>query len=282
MRPPPRPAPRPARPGLIKEVTSLANPVVKDMRALQLKKERERTGLFLAEGLKLVADAIESDWPIRILAYAAKAKGQPMVAKAAKAALARGALVLEVSEDVLEKISRRDNPQMVVAVFEQRRLSLDDVDLDASTVWVALEAVKDPGNLGTILRTADSVGASGVILVGDTTDPFALEAVRATMGSIFQTPIVAATAEQLVAWKRRTGVTMVGTHLKGAVDYRKIRYPEPCVLLMGNEQSGLPDALAEACDHLVKIPMAGRADSLNLAVATAVMLYEMRRTRLSV
>lgn len=281
--PPPSPAPaRPERPGQIKEVTSLSNPIVKDMRALQLKKERARTGLFLAEGLKLVADAIEQDWPIRILAYAAKVKDQPMVARAAKAAVKRGALVLEVSEDVLEKISRRDNPQMVVAVFEQRLGRLDDIVLAGSTVWVALEGIKDPGNLGTIVRTVDSVGATGVILVGDTTDPFALEAIRATMGSIFQVPLVACDEAEFVAWKRRTGVTMVGTHLKGAVDYREPRYPEPCVLLMGNEQSGLPDDLAAACDRLVKIPMAGRADSLNLAVATAVTLYEMRRPRLTV
>ncbi|MCW1841151.1 TrmH family RNA methyltransferase [Prosthecomicrobium hirschii] len=276
---PPRP-PAPQRAGQIKEVSSLANPVVKEMRALQLKKERQRTGLFLAEGLKLIADAIDQDWPIRVLAYAAKVKDQPMVRRIARAAVDRGALVLVVSEDVLEKISRRDNPQMVVAVFEQRLIGLDDIDLDRSSVWVALETVKDPGNLGTIIRTADSVGASGVILIGDTTDPFALEAVRATMGSIFNIGLAAATAEEFVAWKRRTGVPVVGTHLAGAVDYRSLRYAEPGILLMGNEQSGLPDDLVAACDHTVKIPMAGRADSLNLAVATAVMLYEMRRPRL--
>jgi TrmH family RNA methyltransferase len=268
--------------GAVKPVTSLANPVVKDMRALQLKKERQRTGLFLAEGLKLATDALAEDWPIRILAYAATVKDQPMVRRAARGALDRDALVLEVSEAVLEKISRRDNPQMVVSVFEQRFRALADIDLDRSTVWVALDRVKDPGNLGTIIRTVDSVGASGVILIGETTDPFALEAVRATMGSIFHVPVVATSAEAFMAWKRRVGVPVYGTHLKGAVDYRKVRYPEPAVLLMGNEQSGLPEALAAACDALVKIPMAGRADSLNLAVATGVMLYEMRRPRLGV
>lgn len=272
----------PIGPGRVKEVTSLANPVVKDMRALQLKKERQRTGLFLAEGLKLIADALDRGWPIRVLAYARKVREQPMVGRAVRTALDRGALVLEVSEDVLEKISRRDNPQMVVAVFDQRLMRLDEVVLAGSTVWVALEGVKDPGNLGTIIRTADSVGASGVILIGDTTDPFALETVRATMGSIFNLPLVACGADEFAAWRRRTTVPVFGTHLKGAVDYRGPAYPEPSVLLMGNEQSGLPDDLAGLCDRLVKIPMAGRADSLNLAVATAVMLYEMRRDRLVV
>ncbi|MEJ1156876.1 TrmH family RNA methyltransferase [Prosthecomicrobium sp. N25] len=261
-------------------MTSLANPVVKDIRALQLKKERARTGLFLAEGLKLVADAIQEGWPLKVLAFAAKVRQQPMVQRTVEAALAAGALVIEVNEAVLEKISRRDNPQMVVAVFEQRTLPLDAVDLAGTTVWVALETVKDPGNLGTIIRTVDSVGGAGVILVGDTTDPFALEAVRATMGSIFHVPLAVADKAGFLAWTRRTGVSVVGTHLKGAVDYRCPAYAEPMVLLMGNEQSGLPDDLAAACATLVKIPMAGRADSLNLAVATGVMLYEIRRSRL--
>ena len=274
------PVPAPAKPGVTKEVTSLSNPVVKDLRALHLKKEREATGLFLAEGLKLVADAIDENWPIRTLVHSVKVRGQPMVARIAEAARARGALVMEVSDDVLVKISRRDNPQMVVAAFEQRLLGLDDADPKRSTVWVALEGIKDPGNLGTILRTVDSVGAAGVILIGDVTDPFALEAVRATMGSIFHVPLAAASFDGFAAWVKRHRLPVVGTHLKGAVDYRSIAYPEPVVLMMGNEQSGLPDAHVALCDHVVKIPMAGRADSLNLAIATAVMLYEIRRPRL--
>ncbi len=268
------------RRGQAKEVTSVSNPVVKDMRALQLKKERARTGLFLAEGLKLVTDGIAGDWPIRILTYAAKVKAQPKVLEAARLALDRGALVLEASDDVLEKISRRDNPQMVIGVFEQRVWTLDAIDLARSTVWVALEGIKDPGNLGTIIRTVDSVGASGVILIGDTTDPFALEAVRATMGSLFHVPIITVTPEAFLAWKAAKGVPMVATHLKGATDFRTLGLHEPMILLMGNEQSGLPDHLADAADHIAKIPMAGQADSLNLAVATAIMLYELRRPML--
>lgn len=281
-----RPAPRPdaaTAPAetAAKQVTSLANPVVKDLRALHLKKERAESGLFLAEGLKLVTDALEEGWPIRTLVHASRVKDQPLVARAVKEAKARGALVLEVSDEVLTKICRRDNPQMVVAAFEQRLGRLDDL-VAPTGVWVALEGIKDPGNLGTIVRTVDSVGASGVVLIGDVTDPFALEAVRATMGSLFHVPLVAAGLEDFAAWKTRTGIPVYGTHLAGAVDYRSVDWPETCVLMMGNEQSGLSDAHVAACDGIVKIPMAGRADSLNLAVATAVMLYEIRRARLTV
>ncbi|MBV5266870.1 TrmH family RNA methyltransferase [Pinisolibacter aquiterrae] len=278
--PPPAAAPRESE-GTVKEVTSLANPVVKELRALHMKKERAESGLFLAEGLKLVTDALEEGWPIRTLVHAARVKDQPLVKRAVATAKARGALVLETSDEVLTKICRRDNPQMVVAAFEQKIGRLADLT-NPTGVWVALEGVKDPGNLGTIVRTVDSVGASGVILLGDTTDPFALEAVRATMGSLFHVPLYAASLEDFVAWKRATGIGVWGTHLKGAVDYRSVDWPETCVLMMGNEQSGISDAHVAACDGIVKIPMAGRADSLNLAVATAVTLYEIRRSRLTV
>lgn len=266
--------------GAVKAITSLANPVVKELRGLHLKKERAESGLFLAEGLKLVTDALEEGWPIRTLVHASRVKDQPLVRRAAETAKARGALVLETSDEVLTKICRRDNPQMVVAAFEQKIGRLADLTKPEG-VWVALEGIKDPGNLGTIVRTVDSVGAKGVILIGDCTDPFALEAVRATMGSLFHVPLYAGDLDEFVAWKRATGIRCWGTHLKGAVDYRTVDWPETCVLMMGNEQSGLPEAHVAACDGIVKIPMAGRADSLNLAVATAVTLYEIRRARLA-
>lgn len=279
-RPSAPPVSAPAPTNAVKEVTSLANPIVKELRALHMKKERAESGLFLAEGLKLVTDALEEGWPIRTLVHASRVKDQPLVKAAVAAARAAGALVLETSDEVLTKICRRDNPQMVVAAFVQKLGRLEDL-ARPNGVYVALEGIRDPGNLGTIIRTVDSVGARGVILVGDTTDPFALEAVRATMGSLFHVPLHAASLEAFVAWKRRVDIPTFGTHLKGAVDYRTVDWPETCVLMMGNEQSGLPDDHVAVCDGIVKIPMAGRADSLNLAVATAVMLYEIRRSRLA-
>ncbi len=268
----------PRKVGQVKEVTSLANPIVKDIKALTVKKSREESGAFLAEGLKLVIDALELGWTIRTLVYAKAAKGKPLVEQVAAKTVAAGGLVLEVSEKVIGSITRRDNPQMVVGVFEQRWQQLKDVKPKTGETWVALDRVRDPGNLGTIIRTADAAGASGVILVGETTDPFSLETVRATMGSVFAVPVVKATPEEFLAWKKKADVSVVATHLAGAVDYRTIDYKrKPVVILMGNEQSGLPDVLAKEADALARIPQAGRADSLNLAVATAVMLFEARR-----
>lgn len=268
----------PRRVGQVKEVTSLANPVIKDIKALSQKKSRDESKTFLAEGMKLVIDALDRGWTIRTLVYAKAGKGKPLVEKVAARAVAAGGLVLEVTDKVMSSITRRENPQMVAAVFEQRWTSLRDVAPKDSETWIALDRVRDPGNLGTIIRTADAAGASGVMLVGDCTDPFSLETVRATMGSMFALPLVKTTAADFLKWKKSAGVRLVATHLAGAVDYRSIDYrSKPVVLMMGNEQSGLPDELASAADMLARIPQVGTADSLNLAVATGIMLFEVRR-----
>ncbi|HTV67924.1 MAG TPA: RNA methyltransferase [Rhizobiaceae bacterium] len=268
--------------GQVKEVTSLANPLVKDIKALALKKFRDQQNAFLAEGLKLVIDALDLGWTIKTLIFAKSGKGNPAVEKVAARTVAAGGTVLEVSEKVLAAITRRDNPQMVVGVFAQDWLTLKDVRPAKDDVWVALDRVRDPGNLGTVIRTADAVGAKGVILVGETTDPFSIETVRATMGSIFAVPVAKTTQEAFIAWRKGFAGLVAGTHLKGAVDYRTVEYAgKPVLLLMGNEQQGLPDVLADICDRLVRIPQAGRADSLNLAVATGVMLFEIRRKALT-
>lgn len=266
------------RVGQVKEVTSLANPIIKDIRALSNKKDRDETKSFMAEGLKLVIDALELGFEIKTLVYAKNVKDKPQVVQVAAKTVARGGLVLEVSEKVLSSITRRDNPQMVVGIFTQRWTNLRDLKPKTGETCVALDRVRDPGNLGTIIRTADAAGASGVILVGESTDPFSMETVRATMGSVFAVPLVKTSPADFLAWKKTAGVQVVATHLAGAVDYRTIEYrKKPVVLLMGNEQSGLPDELAREADALARIPQAGRADSLNLAIATGIMLFEVRR-----
>ena len=267
--------------GRVKEVTSLSNPLVKDIKALALKKFRDQNNAFMAEGLKLVIDALDLGWEIRTLIFAKAGRGNAAVEKVAARTVAAGGDVLEVSEKVLSSITRRDNPQMVVGVFTQRLVPLKDIRPGKGDVWVALDRVRDPGNLGTVIRTVDAVGAKGVILVGDTTDPFSLETVRATMGSIFAVPVARASVEAFLAWRKGFPGLVAGTHLKGAVDYRSVDFSgKPVLLLMGNEQQGLPDDLAASCDRLLRIPQAGRADSLNLAVATGVMLFEIRRDAL--
>ena len=268
--------------GQVKEITSLANPIIKDMKALSLKKNRDREGVFMAEGLKLVIDALDLGWTIRTFLFSKAGLGNPIIEKTAARTKAAGGLIIEASQKVMESVTRRDNPQMVVGVFEQRWLPIETLQAKGDDVYIALDRVRDPGNLGTIIRTADAVGAKGLILVGDTTDPFSLETVRATMGSIFAMPLYRLSADAFLQWRKNFKGTIIGTHLKGSVDYRTIDYSKgPTILFMGNEQQGLPDNLADSCDTLARIPQAGRADSLNLAVATGVMLYEIRRNTIA-
>ncbi len=250
----------------MKVVTSLTNETVKSVRALHLKKAREESGLFLAEGLKIVAEAVDQGHSPAILLYSGKAADQPALRRVAAAARE----VIEVTPAVLAKISRRDNPQTVLGVFAQSYAPLGEMN---AGVLLGLEEIRDPGNLGTILRTADAAGCAGVILIGETCDPFSVEAVRATMGSIFATPIARASAAEFLAWRAAWPGSVVGTLLTATTDFRAFAYPAASLILLGNEQTGLTPELAAACDVTVKIPMRGHADSLNLAVAAAVMIY---------
>jgi TrmH family RNA methyltransferase len=254
-------------------ITSLSNPLVKAARGLHLRKEREESGLFLAEGLKIAAEAVELGRTPKILMYGPDARDHPVLQTIAKATAAAGGDVVEVHRDILEKVSRRDNPQTVVAVFEQAFTPLSSLDPTAAATWVALQAVRDPGNLGTIIRTADAAGCGGVILVGECCDPYSVEGVRATMGSIFAVPISKASVAEFLAWRASWPGAVVGTLLTATIDHRSADYRRPTLILMGNEQQGLPPELAAACDINVKIPMRGRADSLNLSVATGIMIY---------
>lgn len=267
-------------PGRVKEVTSTSNPAVKQIRALFQKKHRDRQNAFIAEGQKLIVDALDQGWVIRSLVQAKSAREAS--AGVAARVVAIGGDVLIVPEKLLGALTRRDNPQMVIGVFQQQTMSLQAVKPAVGDVWIALDRVRDPGNLGTIVRTADAVGAKGVILVGDCTDPFSPEAVRATMGSIFTLPIVRCSEDEFVNWSNLSPGYIVGTHLRGAVDFRTIDFADRAtIVLMGNEQQGLTDKLAECCDALARIPQVGNADSLNLAVSAGLMLYEARRSELA-
>ena len=260
-----------------RRITSLTNPLVKLARGLHLRKEREASGLFLAEGLKIVTEAVDLGHAPRFLLHGPPTPGKgsdhPVLRRVVNATRGGGGEVLEVSREVLEKIARRENPQAVLGVFPQRYHDIDALDPRTAGCWVALQAVRDPGNLGAIVRTADAAGCGGVILVGDCCDPFSVEAVRATMGSIFATPLYRLAVDAFLAWRARWPGAVVGTLLSAEVDYRAAAYRAPNLILMGNEQAGLPPELAAACDVAVKIPMRGRADSLNLSVATGIMIY---------
>lgn len=269
-------------------ITSLANEKIRAIRKLHERKARQESGLFTIEGLRIVAEALEQAEAGRVkietLVVAPEllksSFGRDLVAEQAS----KGAAVLEVSAEVFERISMKEGPQGLAAVVQQRWLPLREARLVENQVmgsrtWVALDAVADPGNLGTILRTHDAVGGQGVILLDQSTDPYDPSSVRGSMGAVFTQRLVRASFEEFAAWKRSYGYPVIGTSDKARVDYHAFRYPQALVLLMGSERQGLQEHHLVLCDEVVSIPMLGKSDSLNLAVATAVVLYEILNQR---
>lgn len=258
------------------QISSPSNPLIKTLKSLHQKKARSETGLFLAEGARSAVEAADLGvWP-EILVYAPAALERAQVRKLIAEAESRRVQTIETSESVLGQISKRDNPQTVIGAYKQALAPLDSI---VGETVVALEGIRDPGNLGTILRTADSTGAAGVVLVGESCDPFSIEAVRASMGSLFAVKLARASFEDVARYKKVHGARMMGLSLHGSALSPTAPAPDKAIVLMGNEQSGLPESIEAACDDLIKLPMRGRADSLNLAIATGVMLYDLWRRR---
>lgn len=265
-----------------KLITSLQNERVKAIRALEMRKERKDTGLFVAEGTSLLVTARDNGFTPETLVYRTGSDMGGIAQGLAAWALKSGVECLEVSEAVLGKLSSKDNPQSMLGVFKQRWAEPPAASrVPRESVWLALEEVRDPGNLGTIIRTADAVGAAGIVLIGNCCDPYSHECVRATMGSVFAVPLARMQREAFLKWIEGWHGDIVGTHLEGAGDFRTAQYRAPTLLVMGSEGPGLSNALTAACTKLVKIPMAGTLDSLNLAVATALVLYQIRGPHLS-
>lgn len=256
-------------------ITGFSNPTVKQIRSLRDKKHRRAEGMFLAEGLRILTEAAEAGHLPRMVVSTAEAAQHPLAARLIADTEAAGGEVIETTRDILSKLSGKDNPQTVLGVFNEFDTSLERIDRSAADIWIVAQSLRDPGNLGTILRTGDAVGAGGVILVDDCVDPFSVEAVRASMGALFTQTIARARWADFITWLRSGPGQLVGTSLRATHGYREARYEAPTFILAGNEAQGLPEAYEDACDVTVKIPMLGKADSLNVAVATAVMAYEV-------
>lgn len=256
------------------KLTSLQNSRIKEIRALSQRRKRQQTGLFFVEGLRLVGEALQTRAEIKTLVVAPELLhsvfGRQLVSQAGD----DGVETLKVSSTIFQHLSKKDGPQGIGAVVRQRWTALEEVKPDEKLGWIVLEEVGDPGNLGTILRTGDAVGAAGVILLGDTVDPYNPASVRGSMGSIFSQHLVRTSFEALVQWKQASDVPMIGTSDAASIDYHKANYTPPLLLCLGGEQHGLSEAHLKACDMVMRIPMVGRADSLNVAVATSVILYE--------
>ncbi len=254
-------------------ITSSQNSLIKQVRALQQRKERQKSGLFVVEGILPIGAALESGWEITHLLYDPQRLESAFGKQILQKVEARGGLVRAVASQVLESVSEKENPQGLLAIVRQRSRTLADLDPRALRFGAALVSPQDSGNLGTVLRTLDAVGGDVLFLLEGGVDPYHPGVVRASMGALFWMPWVQASFAEFLSWAHRHGFFLVGTSAHARQDYRQLRPQQPWVLVLGNEQKGLSADQRAACDAEVALPMRGRASSLNLAVAAGILLY---------
>lgn len=259
-------------------ISSASNPVAKRIRALGDRKTRKREGVFLVEGMQPVWRASESGWEIETLVLAPDLIENPAVFEMASDLEARGTRVVQLAATLFRRLSERDGPAGVMAIVRMQTSVLADARIGESDAWIILHRIHNPGNLGTIIRTADAAGMAGVILCGDSTDPFASASVKASMGSIFSTPLVIEKDfESVLAWAGESGIHLVGASGYAESTHWDAAMPHPLGIVLGNEGDGLPVELLEKMDSTVRIPMTGTAESLNLSIAAALLMYEVQR-----
>jgi TrmH family RNA methyltransferase len=258
-------------------ITSAANPLVKRIRSLADRRHRRREGLFVVEGVQPVWRAVEAGWSVDTLAVVPERLPDSAVGMVAEQR-ARGVRVVELSVELAGRLTDRDQPPGLFAVVAARTTALERLVVGPDAVFLALYEVGNPGNLGTVVRTADAAGAAGVVLVGDCADPLAPAAVKASMGSLFAVPVATAPdAAAFLGWARGRGVRVLATSGYAERAHWSTEYRPPLAVLLGSEGDGLPEELITGADRALRIPMVGTAESLNLAVAAALLVYEARR-----
>lgn len=262
-------------------ITSLQNTTIKKIAALDAKKQRDKLGLFVAEGIRLVEEAAASAWTIDCAVYTEKLTEQPRGAALLAALEQRAVKMLCVSDSVYQKIGRTETAQGILAVVaKNERLLADWRTADCRAIAV-LDAVQDPGNVGAIIRTA-AADCAAVVLLPGCADPFADKAVRAAMGALFKIPVFEGVEpDELVAYCRQSDRLLVTTCLEGSVSYESVDYTRSSAIVFGNEGNGVQSALIQKSDARIRIPLHHDVESLNVAAAAAVVLYEALRQRKS-
>jgi RNA methyltransferase, TrmH family len=259
-------------------ISSAANPLVKRVRALADRKHRRRESAFVVQGIQPVWQAVEAGADIEALIVAPSLLQHAGAAAMVAAQEAAGVRVARLSAELFGRISDRDGPSGLAAIVRSAPLALGDLAVGAGSLFAALHSPGNPGNVGTIVRTASAVGAAGVILIGPSADPYDPAAVKSSMGALFTVPVVGApSARDFLQWAASNSVTVAATSARAGVSCWEADLRPPLAVLLGSEGTGLPEDVLDAAGVTVAIPMTGTAESLNLAVAAGILLYEVRR-----
>jgi TrmH family RNA methyltransferase len=259
-------------------ISSAANPLVKRVRALADRRHRRRESAFVVQGIQPVWQAVEAGADIDVLIVAPDLLRHAGAVAMVAAQEAAGVQVARLTGELFGRIADRDGPSGLAAIVRSAPVALADLAAGDDSLFAALHNPANPGNVGSIIRTASAVRADGVILIGPSADPYDPAAVKASMGAIFTVPVATvASGVEFLDWAHRRAVTVAATSAQGSLSYWAAELPLPLAVLLGSEGTGLPDGLLAAADTRVAIPMTGTAESLNLAVAAGVLLYEVRR-----
>jgi len=256
------------------------HPLIQPIRDLQIRAERDRKDLFFVDGMRFVLRAFDSGAHFdRLVVAPAMLDGSVRNFRTIERLQRKGVPVSFVSNDVYKSIVTSEECHGIGAVVRHRVQPLWKTNLETGSCWLAVSSMRSPGNLGTIMRSAEAVSAGGIILVGNHVDPFHSAAVRASMGSIFRLRLVRTTVSELSRWSAENDCFLVGTSPDAKLDYRLVAYPSRTIVFVGDERKGLNAEEQNACSTLVSIPMADGLDSLNVAIATSVVLYEILNQR---
>jgi len=261
------------------EISSVANQRIKDLVKLRNRSQRKKQNLLLIEGYRELTRALASGLVPKEIYFCTElflGENEPSVLQGA---YDNGVKLFSLSKSAFKKISYRDRPDGLIAIADQIGLSLDDLELSENPLLIIAEAIEKPGNLGTILRSADAVGADGVIVCDKTTDINNPNVVRASTGTLFTVPVVEADSAETLAWLKSKGIKILAATPHTDNLYTDVKLDQPCAIAVGAEQYGLSETWMEQADLKVKIPMAGVADSLNVATATTVLMFEAARQR---
>ncbi|HET6822785.1 MAG TPA: RNA methyltransferase [Anaerolineales bacterium] len=265
-------------------ITSLSNPLIKQARALHQKKARLGSGTFLVEGIHHIGEAVQGGWEVDSILYAPEL----LTSSFARDLISRmGVASQPVSASVMESLADKDNPQGILAIVRQKQTRIDELKLSdapgAQTIRraAALVSPQDPGNVGTILRTLDAVGADALFLLDGGVELYHPTVIRSSMGTIFWKTVIQTSFDEFVTWARHDEYQLIGTSARGDVGYQTLVPQTFWILVLGNEQKGLSTAQTNACDVAVSLPMKGRVSSLNLAVAAGVLLYQYCREQVT-
>jgi len=263
---------------VVKFISSTSNQYIKFIRKLRNKKERERSGKFYIEGLRLIGEALRTDFPLESILYCSDLLTSSFGKNAIDEGEKKGIDIIEVPKEVFNKFALKERPQGLAAVGIQKWVSIKEI-CNPKGLWIVLDSAQDPGNIGTIMRSLDGVGGKGLILLGNSSDAYHPTSVRSSTGALFSLKITKMSLMDFSEWNSKENMSIIGTICGEAINYRKYKFPIDMILLMGSEQKGLGKELLGMCEGLVNIPLVGSVDSLNLACAASIVLFEIYAKR---